>query len=423
MRIGETRVPQWVGNRVFRGVVQVLAVLLCVIAVVNPAEARRYASIVVDAETGTVLHESHADRSIYPASLAKMMTLYLLFEALENGTVTPDQKLKVSARAAGQPPTNLDLRAGDRITVREAIRALIVRSANDVATVVAEALGGTEAKFARMMTEKARELGMENTTFRNASGLPDRHQVSTVRDLAMLAHALMRDFPGYYHLFSLKSFSYNGRTYKTHNNLVVDYPGADGLKTGYIRASGFNLAASAARGGRRLIAVVVGGKTANSRDKHTAILLDRGFSAIDSGEVQLAARPGWSNDRFVVPPPKPAVPESTIASAMSALVPSAQAAVRGEPLAGGWGIQVGAFSEFEPAQRVARTAAEKAAGLLRDARVVVLERTNDSRRLFRARIIGLTEKDARAACRVLESKKMPCLVVQLENPMTLSKAP
>lgn len=422
MRIGERCVPQGSGGPVFRRFAALFTVLLFITAIVivsGPAEARRYASIVIDEETGVVLHEAHADREIYPASLTKMMTLYLLFEALEDGTVTPEQKLPVSRRAAGQPPTNLRLDVGDTITVKKAIRALIIQSANDVATVVAEALGGTEAKFARMMTEKARELGMMHTTYRNASGLPNRHQVSTARDIATLARALMRDFPGYYHLFSEESFTYHGRTYKTHNHLVTDYPGADGLKTGYIRAAGFNVATSAVRYDRRLIAVVIGGRTAKSRDVHTAKLLNHEFAAIAAGDVPAIT---MASVPLVVPPAKPETPESGIAIAMSALVPSAKAAVPDTPLAGRWGIQVGAFSEFAPAQMVARKAAHDAASILQDAHVVVHERPQDDRTLYRSRIIGLTEDDAEAACKLLKAKDTPCLVVRLENNVALSRA-
>ena len=252
-----------------------LLLAVFVLATPQDAEARRYASIVIDYETGTVLHSENPNREVYPASLTKMMTLYLLFEAIEAGRMTMDTDLPVSQRAAGQPPSKLGLRSGGTIKVSDAILALAVKSANDVATVVAEALGGTEWAFAReMMTPKAHQLGMSRTDFRNASGLPDNNQVTTARDMATLSVALIRDFPQYYHYFSVEQFSYNGRAYGSHNNLLDDYQGADGIKTGYIRASGFNLAASVRRNGRRVIAIVFGGRTANSRDRHIAGLLD-----------------------------------------------------------------------------------------------------------------------------------------------------
>ena len=256
----------------------------------GPAEARRYASIVVDAVTGEVLHADKADRRAYPASLTKMMTLYLLFEAVDQRRLGLDQKLKVSRRAAGMPPSKLGLKRGQSIRVRDAIKALVTKSANDVAVVVAEALGGNEQKFARLMTEKARALGMSRTTFRNASGLPNSQQLSTARDMARLAQALQRHFPHHYKVFSTKRFSYAGRSYKNHNKLLTNYSGTDGIKTGYTHASGFNLAASTKRDGRRLIAVVFGGKTAKSRDRHIRKLLDRGFAKLAKRGVPMVSR-------------------------------------------------------------------------------------------------------------------------------------
>src|SRR5215813_7132671 len=185
-------------------------------------------AIVVDAETGSVLYESNSTARTYPASLTKMMTLYLLFEAIEAKQVKLDDMLPVSAHAAAQPATDLALRPGQSITVEKAILGLIVHSANDVAVVVAEALGGTESQFAAMMTKKARELGMTSTTYRNASGLPDAGQFTNARDTAILARALITKFPGFYPYFATQSFTYGGRVYTTHNHVVENYPGADG---------------------------------------------------------------------------------------------------------------------------------------------------------------------------------------------------
>ena len=255
----------------------------------TPAEARRYASIVIDAGTGEVLHADKADRRAYPASLTKMMTLYLLFEAVDQGRLGLNQKLPVSRRAAGMPPSKLGLKRGQSIRVKDAIKALVTKSANDVAVVVAEALGGSEQKFARLMTEKARTLGMTRTTFRNASGLPNNRQLSTARDMARLARALQRRYPHHYAVFKTKAFSYKGRRYKNHNKLLSNYAGTDGIKTGYTHASGFNLAASTVRDGRRLIAVVFGGKTAKSRDRHMRKLLDRSFAKLAKRGVPLVS--------------------------------------------------------------------------------------------------------------------------------------
>ena len=267
-------------KRARHGALALGAIVVAAAVLAQPGEAQaRYAAIVMDAETGTVLHAANADTRNYPASLTKMMTLYMTFEALDQGRLTLHQRLPVSPRAQGMTPTKLYLRAGQTIRVQDAVLSLVTKSANDAAVVLAEALGGEEWKFARMMTERARQLGMHRTSFRNASGLPNRHQLSTARDMATLSRALIYDYPHYYHYFSTTRFSYQGRTYGSHNNLLEDYRGTDGIKTGYIRASGFNLAASVVRNGRRLIAVVFGGRTARSRDRHIMALLDDGFAA------------------------------------------------------------------------------------------------------------------------------------------------
>jgi D-alanyl-D-alanine carboxypeptidase len=306
--------------------------LLALLCVPGVALAAKYASIVIEADSGKVLQETSADARIYPASLTKMMTLYLLFERLDSGELTLKSKLRVSKRAAKQPATNLSLKAGANITVDLAIRALIVRSANDVATVVAEAIGGTESEFARLMTKKARKLGMKTTVFKNASGLPHGSQVSTARELAMLSLALVQHFPHYYHYFSVGKFAYNGRTYYGHNRLMARYAGADGLKTGYIRASGYNLATSAVRDGRRLIGVVVGGKSAGSRDRQMAALLDRGFGIAPGKEApaimvaeakpasKTSGKKGSSAIALMLPPVKP--PLSLSATQVATLVQS-----------------------------------------------------------------------------------------------------
>lgn len=241
----------------------------------KPAANPRYAALVVDANTGTVLHQENADKFRYPASLTKMMTLYLAFEAVKEGRLQMAQPLRVSAFAASRPRMNMGLRPGQKMTVEEAILSLIVRSANDSAVVLAEAISGSEAQFANKMTERARDLGMMHTVYRNASGLPDAQQKTTAYDLARLAIALRRDFPEYYPLFSRTNFTYNGTVYPGHNRLTSNYPGCDGLKTGFVNASGFNLVSSAKRGDTKVVAVVMGGQTASSRDKQMISLLDR----------------------------------------------------------------------------------------------------------------------------------------------------
>jgi D-alanyl-D-alanine carboxypeptidase len=238
----------------------------------------RHAALIMDSETGRILHQENSNKSRFPASLTKMMTLYLTFEALEKGLLDPAKKLKVSNYASHRPKSNIGLKEGGLISVRDAIMASIVKSANDATVVLAEAIGGSESNFARLMTEKARKLGMDHTFFRNASGLHHPEQITTAHDMAKLGLALKRDFPEYYHLFSQTSFIYKGTALHGHNHVLKNYPGATGLKTGFVNASGFNLVTSAARGNTKLIGVVMGGDTARSRDRKMTALLDRYFS-------------------------------------------------------------------------------------------------------------------------------------------------
>ncbi len=241
--------------------------------------ADRSAEIVVDADTGNILYEDNATARRYPASITKVMTLYLLFDAIESGRVGLDDRIVFSRNADRQPRTDLGVRAGDSISVETAILSLALRSANDSATAVAEFLGGSERQFAQMMTAKARELGMNSTNFMNASGLPNPNQYTTAEDLAKLAIAIRRDFPRQFHWFSRQSFEYNGQTITNHNHLVGKIDGIDGLKTGYIGASGFNLAATATRGGRRIVTVVMGGANRHIRDDRVISLVDNAFES------------------------------------------------------------------------------------------------------------------------------------------------
>lgn len=253
----------------------------------------RYAAVMIDAASGEVLFSSRADSPRYPASITKVMTLYLAFEAMAAGRLSPSDLIRISPRAAAQPPSKLGLRAGSTIRVDEAINALAIKSANDVAVAMAEHIGGTESRFAALMTLRAQELGMRGTRYVNASGLPDSRQITSARDLAVLSRAVMRDYPQYYSTFSTRSFSHRGVAMNNHNRLLFQMAGVDGIKTGFTNASGYNLAASAVRGGRRLIAVVLGGPSGRARDSHTRHLLETGFSLMarrDAGErIQFAA--------------------------------------------------------------------------------------------------------------------------------------
>jgi D-alanyl-D-alanine carboxypeptidase len=243
-----------------------------------PAPTEKYAAIVVDARTGAALFEANSTAPRYPASLTKMMTLYLLFEAMASGRVTRDTQIPISAHAAAQPPTKMRLRPGDTIDIDSAIHAVTVKSANDVAVAIAEYLGGTEATFAAMMTAKARAIGMRNTVFRNASGLPDDGQHTTARDMAVLGIALRRRFPQYYDYFSVSDFMFRGRLIRGHNDMLGRVPGVDGIKTGYIRDSGFNIVTSYNLNGRQLVVVVMGARSARERNGHAEDLLRRALS-------------------------------------------------------------------------------------------------------------------------------------------------
>ena len=398
------------------------AVVFVVALVLATGAQARYASIVIDFETGQVLHETNADTRNYPASLAKMMTLYLAFEALDAGNLTLDQRLPISRRAAGMTPSRLGLTAGRTIKVRDAILALITKSANDAAVVLAEAMGTKEGRFARIMTKKARALGMKRTNFRNASGLPNRRQLSTARDMATLARALIRDYPKYYDFFSTQKFTYNGRTYRNHNGLLRRYKGADGLKTGYIRASGFNLAASAERNGRRLIAVVFGGKTPKSRDRHIARLMDRAFARLATAGIDKVPGP---------PPRKPltAVAQLDAADTGAPLPAPAAASARVEtPEMGSavravpervWGIQVGAYYRYRQAEQAAVRVVDRLPDMLAQTRVHVPQIKGRRGRIYRARRVGLTRAEADAACQRLAALKLDCLVVKVNRPLVV----
>ncbi|MGH6870600.1 MAG: D-alanyl-D-alanine carboxypeptidase [Rhizomicrobium sp.] len=247
------------------------------------------AALIVDGTDDKVLYARNADQIRHPASLTKMMTLYLLFEKLRSGQMTMNTLMPVSEHAAEQHPTKLHLRPGSSIPVEVAIKAIVVRSANDVAVTIAEAIGGTESHFAELMTAKARQLGMMHTFYHNASGLPDDLQVTTASDLVILAHHLAYDFPQYFPYFATPYFSYRGETYVTHDNLIGNYDGADGIKTGYTEASGFNLVSSVVRDGHHIVGVVMGGRSAHMRDREMVRLLDDTFTRIAS-DPGLAAR-------------------------------------------------------------------------------------------------------------------------------------
>lgn len=369
----------------------------------------RSASIVIDYETGVVLHALNPDTRNYPASLTKMMTLYVAFDAIKKGKLSMSQKLRVSRRAAAARPSKLGLKPGSTITLEDAILAMLTKSANDAAVVVAESIAGSEYKFSRLMTRKARELGMTRSNFRNASGLPNRRQLSTARDMATLATRLLKDFPEQYKLFSIPEFEFSGRRYSNHNALLKSYPGVDGIKTGYTRASGYNLVASAERDGRRIIGVVFGGRSSASRNNRMQKLLDTGFARLE---------------KLPEPPPvKPDTPPlakvagsvsgtSIVVARNDALHKPTDTTMQDTGGKAGWGIQVGAFSQDEPARQAADRAVRQLRRNVRNmAQVVVVPVQNGKETIYRARLLGLSRSTANEACRRLQSRKLSCVPV------------
>ena len=387
--------------------------LLCValMAPTTPAQAsNRYAAIVIEEATGRVLFSRNADKKLYPASLTKIMTLYLLFEEIEAGRLTLDSRLKVSRVAASRSPSKLYLPVGSSISVENAILALVTKSANDVATVVSEALSGTEREFAKRMTRKARALGMINTTFKNASGLPNRKQKSTARDMARLGVAIRRDFPQYYHYFSRTNFTYKGRKYGNHNKLLRSFDGTDGIKTGYTNASGFNLVAATERNGVRLIGVVFGGRTGNSRNAHMTKILSAQFKRVQPFAVrQIAAVPP-------PPPPRPnmpARPQTKPASVeVAALLAPQDVPTRIEE-AESWAIQVGSFARRVNAHKAAIDARRNAAKVLKLVPAELSVVMSGEMPLWRVRFGNLEETEARAACAALFSSGKACIALPI----------
>ena len=277
-------------------VVRILTTLVAIIFTTHHVWAAPYAAMVMDARSGKVLHAENADTRLHPASLTKMMTLYVVFEAVENGEISLDTKVRISKKAAAEPPSKLGLRSGQRIKLRYLIRAAAVKSANDAATALGEAIEGSEAAFARRMNRTAKALGMERTTFKNAHGLTEKGHLSTARDMTILGRHLFYDYPDYYNLFSrIRTHAGLREVANTNRRFLGNYRGADGIKTGYTRAAGFNLVASAERGQERIITTVFGGRSTATRNKRVAQLMDKGFKLAPSRvAIQKPARPDYS---------------------------------------------------------------------------------------------------------------------------------
>ena len=363
-----------------------------------PAFGVQYrAALVADMDTGRVLYQENANELNYPASLTKIMTLYLAFDALEHGRLSLDDYLIVSQSAANAEPVKLGLAAGSKIRVEDAIKAVAVYSANDVARVLAENLkGGQEESFADLMTRVAREIGLNNTNFENSSGLPNDDHMSTARDIALLSMAVYKHFPQYWHFFGIKSWTYNGKTYTNGNRLLTSFNGCDGMKTGYTNKSKYSLVATAHRGGAHLMSVVLGAENKDVRANVAAQMLNRGFSMLNSG-----AQPIVKNtyvppvQKTVAPQPQPVVTTpsapTTFASAYNSATAQAMpkytgAAISKTPSGGGTGVQFGAFSSESAAQTQVANVKNKL-GMN-----AVIEPTGTG--LYRVRVYGLTDSAA-----------------------------
>lgn len=460
----------------FGGVLALASTVVCNLPARAAEASAKHAALIVDANTGRIMHAEHADELRHPASLTKMMTLYMVFEAIEHRRLGYGTRLKVSEEAAGSSPSKLGLEPGSTIRVVDAVKALITKSANDIAVVLAEHLAGSESRFARLMTERAHQLGMTRSTFRNASGLPDPGQVTTARDMATLAMRLQDHFPSHYKLFSTRYFQYDGHRYRNHNNLLHRFQGTEGIKTGYIRASGFNLVAAVRRGRRHVIGVVFGGRTPARRDDAMQLLLTRALIKASPvrtrvpqpmllARARAAPRSAAANQRLAqatvpvaVPRPAPARrplppdfgsqpatwrgappfardgedrPARTASVPQRGLPPSTlqlQAArlERGtfaEPMhlaqAGhaernGYEVQIGAYGSAKEAERALVSAKTSAAGVLQDRHGLTIPFRKQASLLYRARFSGFSSADATSTCNALRRLKIDCFVMRAE---------
>jgi D-alanyl-D-alanine carboxypeptidase (penicillin-binding protein 5/6) len=408
------------------------------------------AQLLLDARTGEVLASENPDELNHPASLTKMMSVYMVLDAIKAGKLSWDSPVPFSKHAASRPPTKLFVKAGDSITVREAVLAMIVKSANDAAAAVGEKIGGSEDGFAALMTRKARALGMMNTTFFNASGLPHDQQFTTARDMSTLGVALMRDFPEDYALFATKSFKFRGKTITGHNNLMYRYKGMDGIKTGYTNASGFNLVSAVEHDGRRVIGVVLGGRTAASRDKIMERLIDANIKKASSGHQLLVSRStgvqmdlARLGDEVPVPASRqsalaavqgmagatgvstPGTASAYAASTVSSAELVANPATRFAPVdpqqtasapqisaKRHWQIQIAAATSAQAAMDLLSQARQKVGSPLQDLDTYTEMVTRNGTTFYRARFTGFeTKEEARAACDKLVRQRYDCVLM------------
>ncbi|PHS21705.1 MAG: hypothetical protein COA84_15340 [Robiginitomaculum sp.] len=405
------------------------------------AAPERFAAIAVVEATGEVLHARHANAARHPASLTKVMTLYMVFAAIERGELGWDDRLRVSDKAARTRPTKLGLKAGTTISVEDAVRAIVTKSANDVAVVLAERLGGGEARFAGMMTKKAKALGMQNSRFVNASGLPNKRQVTTARDMAVLAYRIHHDFPQNYRYFSLSKLVWNNRDLNNHNTLLGRVKGVDGLKTGFTNQSGYNIAVTAERDGQRLIVVVFGGASGEQRDAYATKLLERAFDELarrrsaneapqtqppadldDATPVLIAglsaqAHQGDGERRGVqividdtietrpLPLPEAPKPVSQAQTPLPKIIPQSR---------GTWGIQVGAFSSPKQARANLNYVSDIALGALDGRAGHIAEGQRKGAPLYRVQFLGMSAQKAHSLCAELNVLGQSCFALAPE---------
>ena len=398
----------------FRNYVKLISFLPVFWMICVSSAHAKYASFIINENTKRIYHNANADTRNYPASLTKIMTLYLVFDALKSKKISMNSKFKVSKRATRQPPSKLNLSAGSNITVKNAILALVTKSANDVATVIAENLGKSERNFAKLMTRKAKKLGMTRTTFRNASGLPNRGQLSTARDMATLGIAIRKNHPKFFKLFKTKSFIYKGIKYTNHNNLLGSYSGTDGIKTGYTNASGFNLVASVERNGQRIVGVVFGGKKARLRDKHMVTLLNKYFKTSLSKPLVRIAKPS----ELPKTRPKIVMAEKNIKNFR--IPPKITNNIIPNNVEEDWFIQIGAFKNRLNAHKAARNARnivpEQLGNLPASLSKITKSSTNNNLQyLWRVRFVELAENQARSVCAELWTSGLSCIPLPSNN--------
>ena len=389
----------------------ILLIPLTLLFLIQNTESKaKYASIIINENTDKIYFQKNADTMNYPASLTKIMTLYMIFDELKKNKIKMNTKFKVSKRASLRPPSKLGLKTGQTISVRNAILALVTKSANDVATVVAENLGKTESKFAKKMTKMAKKIGMKRTIFKNASGLPNRGQLSTARDMAKLAKMIRKNFPEYFHFFKKKTFRYNGIEFRNHNNLLGSFNGTDGVKTGYTNASGFNLVASVERNGQRIIGVVFGGKTAKKRDIHMVSLLNKYFLTRSNKPLVRMAKPSELPSNR----PKIITSQRIVKTPKVNPIKDKMIIEEGSSNHYDWFVQIGAFNNRLNAHKAARKARSVAPEQLGNlpASLQQIHFVNDKKSkqsLWRVRFVELAENQARSVCAELWTSGLGCI--------------